>query len=86
VRPDQTSFKLWVSHPYLGLSPAGDRLRKGGVYPVTQYTFPDEQSACEAAVELEGYVNQAVSKLSAKERKVEAERKRLEAYKAANGA
>lgn len=56
------------------------------MYPVAQYTFPDEQSACEAAVELEAYVNQSASKMSAKERKVEAERKRLEAYKAANSA
>jgi hypothetical protein len=78
--PDQEGFRLFVDNPLVGRCRAGDRLRKGGRFPIDSFTYPDEKEAWEAAVELEWYINQSQSKLSAKERRTEAEKRRLELY------
>jgi len=50
VREDEDGrHKLYTQGP-AGISPAGDRLRKGGEYPIESYVFDTHEAATEVSI------------------------------------
>ena len=80
VRPVGGEFRLYI-RSVAGETVAGFRLMKGGEFPLERFSFPTDTEAYDAAIKLEEYVNNSVSKMSAKERRVETERRKLEAHR-----
>jgi hypothetical protein len=55
VTPDGM-FQLMIES-VAGLNPAGWRLQKGGLFPIDEFEYFDEQSASEAANLLQKYID-----------------------------